>query len=444
MHQLHLELTGQLLRKTLVRRDYNRAFKLYSTLTTTLKVSEELVWKIGCEFLMHRQEYEPLCLRFLQLIFAKAKFCKASILIETALYQLRFGKLEDAHITLEPYINIYPYNENPLLLGYAGVVEFALWIKTIRAKYSNELKNNQAIDIDQDFDIDDKAVTHDDWLEDEENESNDARQWTSRISRHGNAAANLLEQALEKNSKNDMFLTYLVRLRCGNVGMGGLGSKSISRKRKLAIHEMKGYLKRFYTNNNDSILSLQLLAALENREKQQTLELILNQDPAANSELYVRPLLRILQQNIPAAQQEIISNIENSQHPNVDATNSGKWSRSRELDHRAMPHWIHEHGDKPRSSANWSKRSIPYSRNDQQDTITRQEKPLSSTQEVTVQSLARHEPNIKYLRPILMILLMRAEFGTITVWEEQELVRICGLFCFCSLYCRHGRHIQET
>ncbi|KAF9171358.1 hypothetical protein BGX20_007731 [Mortierella sp. AD010] len=257
MHQLHLELAGQLLRKTLVRRDYNRAFKLYSTLAATSKVCEDFVWKIGCEFLMHRQEYEPLCLRFLQLIFVKSKNCKVSIIIETALYQLRFGKLEDAHTTLEPYINIYPYNENPLLLGYAGVVEFALWSKNIQMKYSNGLENNQDIDIDRGCGVNDKAGTHDDWMEDEEDESNDARQWNSRISRHGNAAANLLEQALEKDPKNDMFLTYLARLRCGKVGMAGLGSKSISRKRKLAIHDMKGYLKRFYTNNNDSILSLQ-------------------------------------------------------------------------------------------------------------------------------------------------------------------------------------------
>ncbi|KAF9995262.1 hypothetical protein BGZ79_011053 [Entomortierella chlamydospora] len=124
-------------------------------------------------------------------------------------------------------------------------------------KYSNGLENNQDIDIDRVSGVNDKAGTHDDWMEDEEDESNDARQWNSRISRHGNAAANLLEQALEKDPKNDMFLTYLVRLRCGKVGMAGLGSKSISRKRKLAIHDMKGYLKRFYTNNNDSILSLQ-------------------------------------------------------------------------------------------------------------------------------------------------------------------------------------------
>ncbi|KAF9114247.1 hypothetical protein BGX27_011373 [Mortierella sp. AM989] len=367
---------GQLFRKTLARRDYKRAFKLYSVLTTTLNVSEELVWKIGCEFLMQKQEYEPLCLRFLQLIFAKAKICKASILVETALYQLRLGKVEDAHITLEPYLNMYPYNENPVLLGYAGIIEFTLWSRAIREQHAKEKEHgNQGTDSDREFDNDDQSGSYDDWLEDEGNDNNDSRQWTSRVSRLGNAAANLLEQALQKNPKNDMFLIYLVRVRCGNIGKEGLGSKSISRKRKLAIHEMKAFLKRFYSSNNDSILSLQLLAALENREKQQTLELILNQDPAADSKLYVQPLLKILEKNIPP----------------------GK-----------MP-----------------------------------PPPPQNQSQATERTFIHPNADLKYFRPILKILLSRAEFGVITAWEERELVRICNFFCTCSLCCRYHKRLME-
>ncbi|KAF9209176.1 hypothetical protein BGZ49_005963 [Haplosporangium sp. Z 27] len=137
-----------------------------------------------------------------------------------------------------------------------------------------------------------------------------------------------------------------------------------------------------------------LLAALENREKQQTLELILSQDPAADSELYVRPLLKIFKRDIPPDQKDIISNIESRNFERGKHNN-------REPDHRVIHSWMHKN------------------------------KPLHSKTVTPVPQLMRilknHQPELKHIRPILKILLMRAEFGTMTAWEEEEIIRICDL-----------------
>ncbi|KAI8598949.1 hypothetical protein EDD21DRAFT_381088 [Dissophora ornata] len=376
--QIHLEMGGQLLRRTLLRRDYCRAYKIYSYLIGYRHLSEQLVWKIGTEILRQNQEYEPLCLRFLQLIFAKSTFCKESILVETALYQLRCGKLEDAHATLAPYITMYPYSDNSLIQGYAGVIEFALWVKHIREKRKRKhpgIGDNSGNGEDG----------NDDWMEEEEEEGLDAEQWNARILRHERAASRLIERSFELDSKNDMFLAYLVRLRCGNIDFAGLGSRKISRNRKVAIHEMKSYLKRFYNKNNDSLLALQLLAALENRESQQTLELILRHDPAADSKLYVQPLLSLLKQSIPSSQKRIVLGL--------DPSNETERHRSE-------------------SAAGPAEGAL-------------------------------HGKEVKGLRPILRVLLMRAEFGVLTEWEEQELIRICDLVCFCPI-CSGPRSNQQS
>ena len=44
--QQHFEFLGQVLRRTLLRRDYGGAYKIYNSLVTSTPVSEEFVWKV--------------------------------------------------------------------------------------------------------------------------------------------------------------------------------------------------------------------------------------------------------------------------------------------------------------------------------------------------------------------------------------------------------------
>ncbi|KAG0222322.1 hypothetical protein BGX31_009200 [Mortierella sp. GBA43] len=360
----HFEFTGQLLRRSLVRRDYFRAFRIYSCLVSCTPVAEEFVWK------------------------------RQTILLETALYQLRFGRLKDAHETLEPYAEVHPFTNNALLQGYAGVIEYALWIRKIREKRGRQSdgqsdKSNQercSADINQDptgiigdgrSDDDDDD---DDWLEE-----GDERRHDSKINRYKNAAEKFLERALELDKQNDMFLTYLVRSKCGRVDFSGLGSRTISRARKIAIFEMQNYLKRFWNCNNNSLLALsRLLAALENRENQQTLQLILTLDPVANSELYVQPLLKMLIQGLPA---------------NVQSTIADS---------------LEEAGTR------------------------RPTTPLSSQSRRTL----LHEVDVKCLDPLLRILLTRAEYGVLTGNEKQLVNKICSMVCCCSDCLKHQQGVS--
>ncbi|ORZ14891.1 hypothetical protein BCR41DRAFT_354286, partial [Lobosporangium transversale] len=180
---------------------------------------------------------------------------RESIVLETALYQLRFGMIEEARKTLEPAVSMYPYNENPLLVGYAGVTEFALWAKAIQQH--NSERSSGLSGAMETTDISDLVQGIDDWLEQEEHENDGTDQWRSSIYKHEHLAANLLEQTLRMDAENDIFLVYLVRLRCGNVDKAEFDAKKVPRRRRIAIHDMKGFLRRFYSNNNSSLICLQ-------------------------------------------------------------------------------------------------------------------------------------------------------------------------------------------
>ncbi|KAF9180695.1 hypothetical protein BGZ51_006044 [Haplosporangium sp. Z 767] len=456
--RLHLELTGQLLRRTLARRDYKRAYKLYCILISSREVSEDLVWKIGAELLRQKKEYEPLCMRFLQQVFAKATYCRESILLETTLYQLRCGKVEEAQKTLDPHLDMPPYDRNPLLQGYAGVVQYALWKMAVqekrRSKPLSQLSDDWGISkgFSQRYkshsitvDAIDQEDGEDDWLDedDEDDAAPELIQLNARISRHRSLATELLKRSLEMDCKNDMFLIYLFRLTCGKVDWAGLGKKTISRSRKMALLEMKGFLKQFYNKNNDSLLSLRLLAALENRRELRTLELILKHDPAADSLLYVRPLLRILKRQIPEEQEAIEARIEQEGFDKTVALITHKhWNRwdYRESDPMSLLDWLDKQIPSTHSTGWNGRRTAPYPRINPSEQAGSRSRAYSKTQA----ALSRHQPDVKYFRPILQLLLTRAEFGVMTDWEEKEIGRISRLFCFCSFYCRRVATRQEV
>src|SRR5690554_2556271 len=144
-----------------------------------------------------------------------------------------------------------------------------------------------------------------------------------------------------------------------------------------------------------------LLAALENRREQRTLELILKHDPATDSLLYVRPLLRILKRQIPEEQEAIVARIEQEGFDNTTAfINYDHWQKwdYRESDPMSLLDWL---GKQTPSalSAKWNeRRTTAYPRinpTEQADTCN------SKTQA----ALSRHQPDVKYFRPILQLLL---------------------------------------
>jgi hypothetical protein len=73
---------------------------------------------------------------------------------------------------------------------------------------------------------------------------------------HKRSAIKHLELALKLDSRNDGFLAYLVRLKCGRIEMTGWDKRRATNKRKTIIQEMKAYLKQFYNDNTGSMLAL--------------------------------------------------------------------------------------------------------------------------------------------------------------------------------------------
>ncbi|KAF9573798.1 hypothetical protein EC968_008078 [Mortierella alpina] len=420
---MHLEHTGALLRKMLLRRDYHRAYKLYNIMLTcrtdtssvaeknTASHAEELAWKIGSELLRQKEEYEPQYLKFLQLILVKSQVYREQILLEVMLYHLRCGQIEGACDAFEPFIELAPCNENPVLLGYAGLVHFAIWRREIK-----EWREQSG----QDLEADD---SQDEWHDDNADESQEMALLGQNVVRHASTAIRLLEDALERDPTQDMFLIYLVRLKCGKIPATGLGPQAqLSWKRKAAIQSMTRYLKKFYSRNNNSLLALQLLAALEDRQQPKTLELILQQDPASDSELYVQAYLDLIERAMPQDQRDFLKPTAFSNLTTIERMHEPVQAMQQQL---RKGNWLYRLMDfRPEVAQNCIQ--IPFGDQGQQKPLTKQ----------CQRNQRAHQPDIKYFRPILTCLLMRAEFGVITATEERQLVSICDLFCFCSLYCR--------
>ncbi|KAF9910514.1 hypothetical protein EC991_006331 [Linnemannia zychae] len=396
---LHLELAGQLLRRSLARKDYDRALDIYRTLITCKASSEELLWKVGSEILSRNRVYEPQCLKFLQQVHLKSKICREAVLVELALYQMRCGQIQEARKTLELNITVFPYSDNAQIQGYYGVIEFAMYNMAMEEKRKNpgssfQMSQDHSHSYGGSFNLLGDAQSGDDGSDFDDDGDSGTSLWDARIMSHKFSAIKHLERALELDNQNDGFLAYLVRLKCGRVSMAGWDKKRATLKRKAAIQEMKLYLKSFYNDNNSSMLALQLLAALENRKKRQTLELILALNPAADSELYVRPLVELMWEQLPEDQRNIISRI------------SGAHSNSP----------IHKDSTEIISNESLDKGNVlGQSRN--------------STQSFeSILPTSEHQLDVKYIRPILQLLLTRAEFNALKPWEEQEIVKITMYF----------------
>jgi len=153
----------------------------------------------------------------------------------------------------------FPYSENAQLQGYAGVVEFALFNVAVAEKNASRglslpESQGQSQHHSGSFDLLGDSQGGDEYEGDSDDESS---LWNERMLSHKRAAVNHLELALKLDSRNDSFLAYLVRLKCGRIGWTGWDKAKASDKRKAAIQDMKVYLKLFYNNNTNSMLALQ-------------------------------------------------------------------------------------------------------------------------------------------------------------------------------------------
>lgn len=154
-----------------------------------------------------------------------------------------------------------------------------------------------------------------------------------------------------------------------------------------------------------------LLAALENRERQRTLELILALNPAADSELYVRPLVRLMWEAIPVEQMDIICRIGNTKRSKVLDANGSRDSQ----------HLFH---DRSSTGLSLEQRTESDTKNSvDEDEVAGQ--TMSAMQESKVASLlSGHQLDVSALRPIAQLLLTRAEYNALKLWEEQEICKI--------------------
>lgn len=153
------------------------------------------------------------------------------------------------------------------------------------------------------------------------------------------------------------------------------------------------------------------MTALENRERQRTLELILALNPAADSELYVRPLVKLMWKAIPVEQMDIICMIANTK-------------RSKVLDAKGTRDNQHLFNGRTSPCYSLGQRTELDTKNSMdEDEVA--EQTISAMQESKAASLlSGHQLDVSPLRPIAQLLLTRAEYNALKLWEEQEICKI--------------------
>ncbi|KAF9407540.1 hypothetical protein BGZ94_002650 [Podila epigama] len=364
---------------------------------------------------------------------------------------MRCNRFEEARETLEPYATVFPYYDDSKVQGYAGVIEFALWQKYIQMttetiqdkrkifQFSDDLDVNMDMVIDTDMDDDDSDL---DFNNSGESMTDLAIQGLRTKCRQHKVAAILhLERALSLDRNNDMFLAYLVTLKCGRVDIYGVHG-ALTASRMQSLKEMRSYLLSLYSGSNATLQSLRLLAsieavAVEAPFRERVLSQILEIDPTADSERYVKPFIHILENKMSAEQATIVEQIESQEWSTLPAKLKERDRiasfKIRETDPEAL---IKDYS-KGLIGMRHERRLVPWpggpssDLHDTNNENTNSPEPTSPTAH-----LNQHQPNLGYYRPILELLLKRAEYGVMTPWEESQIIRIANLFCFCSLYCR--------
>lgn len=110
-------------------------------------------------------------------------------------------------------------------------------------------------------------------------------------------------------------------------------------------------------------------------------------NPAADSELYVKPLVNLMWKALPAEQMDVITRITSSK-------------RFETLDAKA---------------SKVSQNSL-----DEDEILERTR--------TAVQENSGPQLDVSYLRPIVQLLLTRAEYNVMKPWEEQEIRKIALLY----------------
>jgi len=206
--------------------------------------------------------------------------------------------------------------------------------------------------------------------------------------------------------------------------------------------------------------------------------MIANIDPAANWDLYIQPLLKMSRLELPLDQRVIIKNIVNG----VVVTRLRLGERpsytTRETDlipletvekrfgRRVMPYLKDmsqvtyfklaraDKGKKKKKGDNDQDDADVGGEDENEDQVNDKDERPSGINgrgankkrwDVSqLEGLRTHQPDVKYFRTSLQILLRRAEYGLTTDAEEAEIIRISSLFCFCSLYCRRVKNLAES
>ncbi|RHZ61894.1 hypothetical protein Glove_345g9 [Diversispora epigaea] len=197
IRRTHLSNLFNLLQITLRERNYCRANRIIEILLQCPEIDISLIWQNAVDILAHLGRSEKDCIEFFNQLLLRTKNSE-DILLELIFYQIKYGQAEEALVTLETFLPQFPYIENPLFHGYAGMLAFVLWdqLNTTNVfPFSNKRK---------------RGLNEDEYI------LEDSDHILERQMRYYNLSVRSLKMALDKDIKNDMFLVYYVKLLLTN------------------------------------------------------------------------------------------------------------------------------------------------------------------------------------------------------------------------------------
>ncbi|KAG9303421.1 hypothetical protein G9A89_013747 [Geosiphon pyriformis] len=292
---LHLYNLINLLKTSLLEQNYERANRILVVLTENRELAVSAIWELCVKVVQELSNHNDAVVKLLNFFLGIMPNRGPELILELAFYHVHCENAERALELLEPWLYISPYQENPLIQGYIGVLAYGLWhqenlqmnIENLECEINPRFVTTRSLGSSKKRSRDFLDILN----SDEENEDDDEKEYANdegvikvRSDKHLHyyqVAIHALKASLKLDLSNDMFLTLYLRL-CAS-------TKQIEEP-LLLINQ---YINEYPTMLTGYRLLFEVLFKYKNHSDEEWLEagkLYHRMDPASPDELVLKPL----------------------------------------------------------------------------------------------------------------------------------------------------------
>ena len=125
----HKIISNQNIHKLAINTLRLNRFTNFQTINSILEYSNissiEIAWELLAIVIKHKK-----ILKLLLKLSGLQQVVRQDTLLELSLYHIKYDEIGNAYERLTSFIPIHPYSENPLLVGYTGIIAYMLYQQT--------------------------------------------------------------------------------------------------------------------------------------------------------------------------------------------------------------------------------------------------------------------------------------------------------------------------